>query len=176
MIIIKNHFDGKYTYIIGKLIINGCQSITIDKLEEVCKKFKVPENMKKEVMELYYKNGETENWDELAKHEDIKVRAAVAKQGYCLDILVNDECWVIRKEVAKQGYGLDILVNDENYQVRLAVAKQGFGLDKLVNDIDSLVRLEVARQGYGLDILVNDTEEYVRIAAKKKYKFKKKIK
>jgi hypothetical protein len=148
MIIIKNRFKGKDTYIIGKLINNACQYFTIDEMDEVCKKFGVHGNIKNEVRKLYYENGETENWDELAKHENIKVRAAVAKQGYCLDILVNDECWVIR----------------------LAVAKQGFGLDKLVNDTDSFVRSEVARQFYGLDILVNDKKAHVRKIARQKKK------
>ena len=42
--------------------------------------------------------------------------------------------------LAKQGYGLDILVNDKDYDVRAEVAKHGYGLDKLVNDKDYDVR------------------------------------
>ena len=41
-----------------------------------------------------------------------------------LDILVNDEYWVVRREVAKQGYGLDILINDEDYNVRKLAKRQ----------------------------------------------------
>ena len=62
-----------------------------------------------------------------------------------LDVLVNDD-WHVRKEVAKQGYGLDKLVNDEDEDVRKEVAKHGYGLDKLINDKDWEVRLEVLHQ------------------------------
>ena len=46
----------------------------------------------------------------------------------------------MRLEVAKQGFGLDKLVDDESWKVRLEVAKQGFGLDKLANDEYTAVR------------------------------------
>lgn len=45
---------------------------------------------------------------------------AVAKQGYGLDKLVNDETIGVRYYVAKRGYGLDKLINDENKDVREA--------------------------------------------------------
>ena len=70
------------------------------------------------------------------------------------DILL--EYWEIRCEAARQGFCLDILINDKNWLVRREVAKQGYELDKLINDKESDVRCEVAKQGYGLDILVND--------------------
>ena len=101
---IDNHFKGRKTYIIGKLIVNGCQSFQIDKLDAVCREFEVPEQMKNEVRELYYKNGEVENWEELAKHEDRKIREAVATQGHCLNTLVNDKSWRVKRQVARQGY------------------------------------------------------------------------
>jgi hypothetical protein len=124
MKIVKNHFEGKTTYIVGKLIINGCQTFTIDKLDAVCQIFKVPEEIKNEVRELYYENGEVENWEKLAKYKNWRIREAVAKQGHCLDILVNDKDYFVREEVARQGYGLDILVNDLDIDVREIAAEK----------------------------------------------------
>ena len=46
------------------------------------------------------------------------VRRTVARQGYGLNILVNDSDDNVREEVARQGYGLDILINDTNTYVR----------------------------------------------------------
>ena len=48
-------------------------------------------------------------------------RCKVAKQGYRLDILVNDDDWQVRAEVAKQGYRLDILICDNDRNVYNAV-------------------------------------------------------
>ena len=42
--------------------------------------------------------------------------------------------------VARQGYGLDILVNDPKASVREEVAKQRYGLDQLINDKSEAVR------------------------------------
>ena len=145
MIHLKNHFDGNDTYIIGKLIHNGCQTFPIEELERVCQEYDVPKELEEQVRQLYYENLKTpEDWD----------------------ILVNDGDWRVRLAVAQQGYGLDILINDEDYPVRAAVAKQGYGLDILVNDEDCWVRVAVAKQGYGLDILINDEDYPVRVAAK----------
>ena len=145
MIHLKNHFDGNDTYIIGKLIHNGCQTFPIEELERVCQEYDVPKELEEQVRQLYYQNLKTpEDWD----------------------ILVNDGDWRVRLAVAQQGYGLDILINDEDYPVRAAVAKQGYGLDILVNDEDCWVRVAVAKQGYGLDILINDEDYPVRVAAK----------
>ena len=145
MIHLKNHFGGRGTYIIGKLIHNGCQTFPIEELERVCQEYDVPKELEEQVRQLYYENLKTpEDWD----------------------ILVNDGDWRVRLAVAQQGYGLDILINDEDYPVRAAVAKQGYGLDILVNDEDCWVRVAVAKQGYGLDILINDEDYPVRVAAK----------
>ena len=51
----------------------------------------------------------------------------------------------VRYEIARQGYGLDELIDDEDYDVRCAVARQGYGLDKLVNDENCEVR-DMAKQ------------------------------
>ena len=103
----------------------------------------------------YVKNNDITN-------EDWITRSEVAKQGFCLDILINDKKSSVRYEVAKQGYGLDKLINDEDRSVRCEIVKQGYGLDKLINDEDYYVRSKVAKQGYGLDVLINDKDYYVR--------------
>jgi hypothetical protein len=121
---IENHFWNKTTYIISKLIVNGYQFFPIDRLDAVFQIFNVPEKMKNQVMELYYENGDVENWEELAKNEDWIIREAVAKQGYGLDILINDRDSLVRLEVARQGYGLDKLINDEIFHVREIAAEK----------------------------------------------------
>ena len=67
--------------------------------------------------------------------------------------------------MAKQGYGLDILIDDNNRDVRMTVAHQGYCLDKLINDDYWGVRAEIANQGYGLDKLIHDEEPKVRLLA-----------
>ena len=177
MKVIDNHFEGKPTLFINGLIINGCQTFTLEEADEVFKEFEVPLKMQQDVNSNYVPEGYEYTQEELnvlARHVDVTVRSELAKQGYGLDILVHDEDWKVRVAVAKQGYGLDILVHDENWYVRSIIARQGYGLDILVNDEACDVRLEVARQGYGLDILVNDEYAMVRRIAERKLKFLKK--
>ena len=101
MIHLKNHFDGNDTYIIGKLIHNGCQTFPIEELERVCQEYDVPKELGEQVRQLYHENLKTpEDWDKLINDEDWSVRVAVAKQGYGLDKLINDENWEVR-EAAK---------------------------------------------------------------------------
>lgn len=68
----------------------------------------------------------------------------------------------VRAEVAKRGYGLDVLVNDDNPFVRRAVAEQGYGLDTLIADCDSLVRLPATIKANNLMALVDDSDSSVR--------------
>lgn len=35
-----------------------------------------------------------------------------------LDVLVDSDDWEVRQKVARQGYGLNKLINDEDYDVR----------------------------------------------------------
>ena len=51
---------------------------------------------------------------------------------------------MVRAEVARQGYGLDILVNDKDSTVLSAVIKQGYNLDNFVTYKESWVRQAVA--------------------------------
>ena len=79
-------------------------------------------------------------------------------------------------EMVKRGENLNILINDEDYLIRAAVAEQGYGLDKLINDESEFVRIIVAEQGYGLDKLINDEDDWVRETAFKTQKEIKEIK
>ena len=56
------------------------------------------------------------------------------------DKMVKSNYYGDRLKMAKEGYGLDVLINDEDYDVRIAVVKQGYGLDILINDKDWRVR------------------------------------
>lgn len=49
---------------------------------------------------------------------------SVARQGYGLDILIDDPIADVRMEVAEQGYGLDKLVHDSYYKVKRLAKKQ----------------------------------------------------
>ena len=46
--------------------------------------------------------------------------------------VVNDP--QVRAEIARNGFALDVLIEDEDPRVRLAVAQQGYELDRLLND------------------------------------------
>ena len=75
MIHLKNHFDGNDTYIIGKLISNGCQTFPIEELERVCQEYDVPKELEEQVRQLYYENLKTpEDWDILVNDGDWRVR------------------------------------------------------------------------------------------------------
>ena len=57
----------------------------------------------------------------MVKSDNWRDRLEMAKQGYGLEVLINDEDWSVRTAVARQGYGLDVLINDENLYVQEAV-------------------------------------------------------
>ena len=171
MKVIDNHFEGKPTLFINGLIINGCQTFTLEEAPEVFKKFDVPSNVQQDVFDNYVQEGyqhSQEELDLLVNHKSPNVRRHVAALGYGLDKLVHDPACKVRRYVADQGYGLDILVHDEDWKVRAEVAYRGYGLDILVNDSDHRVRMEVADQGYGLDTLINDSDYSVQCIAKAK--------
>ena len=109
-------------------------------------------------------------------------RYEVARYGYRLDKLINDENEDVR-EVAKKylrhhnyesildwakdnniKIDLNEWLHSTNWRERREVAEQGYGLDKLVNDENEYVRAAVAEQGYGLDKLINDESPKVREA------------
>ena len=128
----------------------------------VAEKIKLVRELSKEEIKKYFE----QNLQSLVCHNEASVRAAVAKQGYGLDVLIHDKNWYVRASVAKQGYGLNVLIHDKDNDVRIAVAKQGYGLDVLIHDKDTNVRIAVAKQGYGLDVLIHDKDWYVRRSVK----------
>ena len=99
MKIIDNVYEGKSAYILGNLIVCGCQTISIDELDEVAKKYGVTDFKVSEIISLF--DLET-NWDEAIAYEDWRVRRAVAKQGFGLETLINDVEWIVRKEAKRQ--------------------------------------------------------------------------
>lgn len=132
---------------------------------------------------LYYYH----DYGAFEKDVDETVRSAVAKQGYWLHILANDESEMVRSSVkeylenanmtldewktntmsnpylaSRMGLGLEELASHEEGSVRSVVARKGYGLSKLINDEKGYVREEVAKQGYGLDTLINDKDFNVR--------------
>lgn len=56
MIIIKNHFNKNDTGIYSDIISNGCQTFNINQLDEVCEKFKVPAEIKQEIIKYHQEN------------------------------------------------------------------------------------------------------------------------
>ena len=140
---IKNVFNKQSAFIVGELIVCGCQRLRVDELDEAAEKFGVT---KYKLNKIKAALGSKTNWNEALTHESPTVRKEVARQGFGLDTLVKDKYWMVRYEVAKQGFGLDLLVNDKHTLVRREVVRQGFGLDILVNDEDSDVREEAEKQ------------------------------
>ena len=52
-----------------------------------------------------------------------KEKYELINAGKYLDVFVNDSCSLVREKVARQGYGLDKLVDDEDLNVRLVARK-----------------------------------------------------
>ena len=103
--------------------------------------------------------------DKMVKSDNWRDRLEMAKQGYGLEVLINDEVWGIREAVAKQGYGLNVLINDEDYGVlkatlnylrknNLTLAEwcnqnnKEINLKKLAFSLYPAVRSEAVESGY----------------------------
>lgn len=56
MIILKNHFNRNDTAIYGDIVCNGCQTFHINQLDEVCEKFRVPVEIKQDVIKHHQEN------------------------------------------------------------------------------------------------------------------------
>lgn len=97
-------------------------------------KIKIVKKLKREDIIEYIEE------NKLLYSDNPNIRGAIARYGYGLDILINDECSYVRMNLARGGYELDKLINDEEWYVRNAVAEQGYGLDILVKDIHPVVR------------------------------------
>lgn len=77
-----------------------------------------------------------------------------------LELMLHSNAWPDRWAVARAGYGLEQLVNDEEPHVRYAVAQQGYGLEQLMHDSDESVR-DMARSMFEkqkncVDALISD--------------------
>jgi hypothetical protein len=140
MKVIRNFFMGKTVVFIDDNIVFDGIRFTRETLEDFFDIFYISKEKFQELINNY--TGEKSSDDEVRKYAtdpDPDVRHAIALCGKALDILVNDEDWLVRKEVAEQCYGLYKLVNDKDPMVRQTVAKKGYCLDILVNDPDYIV-------------------------------------
>ena len=76
-----------------------------------------------------------------------------------MNVLIKDKSTWVRAAVARQGYGLDILVHDKNKFVRLEVAAQEYGLDILANDKEPAIRDYAIEQLKSKESIQNETFE-----------------
>lgn len=166
-VILKNHFSGKDTTIVGDVINNGCQTFHIDEIDEVCNKFKVSDKQKQQAIDAH-STINSHDFTDLFNSNCCTIISCLLHQGVHSDQMIVcklgelpnpvekrkfDE---VRVAVARYGYDLDTLVHDECADVRYQVAQHGYRLDKLINDPSIFVRVEVACQGYGLEKLMYD--------------------
>ena len=66
-------------------------------------------------------NCEEKDAEKYVNCPDKNIRKYIARKGFCLDKLINDENSEVCEEVAENGYGLDILINDKDKIVRFCV-------------------------------------------------------
>ena len=106
------------------------------------------------------------------------LKCILARQGYALNILINDPCSAVRCEVAMQGYGFDVLINDNSNDVREIVVEYccryyGSNQDNNTSDDKSFLKVILSKAGYGVknefinrgyffDILINDADPRIR--------------
>lgn len=69
--------------------------------------------------------------EQMMHSEDVRKRMAVAREGYRLNVMINDPHEVVRTEVAERGFGLDVLQYDDSWRVRKTVASKGIEVDYL---------------------------------------------
>lgn len=76
MHILKNHFEGKNTYIVGEWINNGCQTFLYTDLDKVCEKFNVSRAERQDVIDNYLVNRkDNDAMALLATHQRSMIRA-----------------------------------------------------------------------------------------------------
>lgn len=86
--------------------------------------------------------------DWLLESDNVTARIWAATCRLDLDVSIVDSDWRVRAEVARQGFGLERLIQDESPEVRAAVAEQGYELEMLLEDENEDVR-EAARMQMG---------------------------
>lgn len=175
---LKKHFDGKDTTIVGDVINNGCQTFHIDEINEVCIKFNVSDKQKQQAIDAH-STINSHDFTDLLNSNCFTIISCLLHQGVHSDQMITrtfgelsnpvekrkfDE---VRVAVARYGYNLDVFVHDDCADVRYQVARHGYGLDTLVNDPSIFVRVEVAKQGYGLDKLMHDPSIFVQLEVAK---------
>ena len=96
MTVLRNHFNGNNTILINDRIINGCQNFTLAEAEPILAEFKVPAEVWQEVLDAYTGTSTEAEIMQYVQDEDWRVRRAVARQGYGLDVLINDENCAVR--------------------------------------------------------------------------------
>ena len=117
------HFDGKTTYFVGTLCINGCQTFTLEQAPAVFAEYQVPEHYQEDVLV----NLPQADWN-FEDDRDLKVALAkcTGTPSYVLAVLAKDENWHIRYQVAcnrnAQPCVLSELTNDPVVEVRQEVA------------------------------------------------------
>jgi len=154
MKILRNHFGGRPTILIGNKVINGCQDFDIANLDSVCDKYEVPQHYRDDVREAN-KLPEThaDNMNEFLDDEDVRVLCCIAEHGNDAhrDILVKHSDVDVLWYVAKYGNDAhrDILVKHSDIQVLRCVARYGNDAhrDILVKHSDVGVLWYVARYG-----------------------------
>lgn len=170
-VVLTNHFGCKDTTVVGDIVNNGCQTFHIDKLEDVCTKFKVSDKQKQQIIDAH-NSINSSDFTNLFNTDIPSIIECLLYQGVYSDEMIvgkfkpNNGLFInqiiirnlerIRVIIARYGHNLDLFACDESGDVRYQVATQGYRLDHFINDPCIFIRSDVARQGYGLDKLMHD--------------------
>ena len=134
MKILKNHFNQNDTVIYANIVSNGCQTFEIEKLDEICQEFDVPDSIKKEVIEAFEIN---RGKDDVTKNIFDNLTGVNDKNVYNAVILGTQS-----KELLNQ------LSDSSDSDVRLAVASKDvlpkLAIKRLVKDDNWLIRATIA--------------------------------
>lgn len=164
MIILKKHFKNKNTVIYGNTVSNGCQTFNINQLDDICKKFEVPEEIKQEVLKAHQENLKVDDMkanilERLQLENNTTINHAVVFGTKNHDLLKemmthfeDDENIkiVIANRVELSDELIKQLAQDKSDDVRLAIAKRN-DLDEsviqiLADDENYDVRAQIARR------------------------------
>lgn len=89
------------------------------------------------------------------------IKWILAALGLFNNIFINDKEYMIRLQVAKRGYKLDKLVDDEILHIRKLAYSAGYHGKQLLNE-HIYVKEELIMNGKFLDKFIDDTSEYIR--------------
>lgn len=138
MIILKNHFNRNDTAIYGDIVCNGCQTFHINQLDEVCEKFRVPVEIKQDVIKHHQENIGN---DDMSANilEQLKTENNGALNHAVAFATENQE--LLEEMLSLFGYDRKmkvIITNKENLTENL--------IKKLSEDKDFNVRLSIANR------------------------------